>query len=201
MYTDQSRVESNLHRELTEDEMVIIDEVIEYCSSSVEGYTNREWLPVDPEGDDIQDEADSRFFDGKGSRELFIDDFSDIEKVKILDAYGDTIREYDLDSDWVLYPLNKSTKQSIRLKFGHFPVGSGNIEVVAIWGGGFVPADVVMVVTSLVAKYLQKASTNTGMFKSENIEGYSYQLLSSGEIDADRDGLLKTLDKFKKFTL
>lgn len=201
MYTDQSRVEAHLHRELTEDEILIIDDVIAYCSSYVEGYTTRTWLPVDPEDSDISDEPESRFFDGSDSKELHVDGFSEITKIKILDAWGNAFSEYSDLEDWQLFPLNKGVKTSIRLRLGHFPEGLGNIEIEGVWGGGFVPADVVMVVTSLVAKYLQKAGTNIGMYKSENIEGYSYQLLTSGEIDLDRDTLLKTLDRWKRILL
>jgi len=204
MYTDQARVEAYLKRELTDDEVTILDEIILHNSSYINGYTNREWLSVDTELDDeLEDlEPSIRVFDGKGTRELFIDDFTLIESVSVLDSQGDELIKYeDAETDWLLYPLNKNPKQSIHLRNARFPIGAGNVEVNAVWGAGIVPADVVMVCTGLVGRYLQKAGTSTGMFKSESIEGYSYQLLTSGEIDADTSSLIKNLDKWKKFIL
>lgn len=203
MYTDQDRVEAYLQRELTENEITILDEVILANSSYIESYTNRNWLPLGTENEeDIEDfEAENRNFDGRGSREIFVDDFSVLESVTILDSQGNVIIKFENASEWVLYPLNKIPKQSIHLRNYHYPIGSGNVEVKAVWGAGIVPADVVVVCTALTGKYLQKAGSTTGMYSSESIEGYSYKLFSSGEIDADTTNLLAKLDKWKKFIL
>jgi hypothetical protein len=203
MYTDQGRVESYLKRELTDEEIDIIDEVILQNSSYINGYTNREWLSVDTEVDDEIDdlEPSERIFNGNGKRELFIDDFTLLESISVQDNQGNEVIKYEEETDWLLYPLNKNPKQSIHLRTGSFQYGQGNIEVTAVWGAGIVPADIVVVCTALVAKYLQKATSSTGMYSSESIEGYSYKLLNASEIDSDTANVLKNLDKWKKFIL
>lgn len=202
MYTDQARVEAYLKRELTEDEQNILDDVISYVSSDIENYTNRTWYSVDTSDDDIDAEAaEERLFDGNGRRELFVDDFSILSKIEFLDDFGSVNLTYQASTDWLLYPLNTTPKNSIRLTGDVFPHGAGNIAITAIWGAGVVPAGVIMACTALVAKYMQKAGSNAGMFKSESIEGYSYQLLSGAEIDSDTNRIMDTLDKWKKVIL
>lgn len=202
IYSSQSRVEAYLNRELTDNEASLIDDVIDYMSSFISTYCNREWLPVDAEDSDPEDiEASARLFDGSGGQELYVDDFIGLEKIELLDRMGNVLTTFDQNSDWMLAPLNKNPKQSIRLRTSRFHRGSGNVQVTAVWGTGNVPSDVVIVCTALSAKYLQKTGGSTGTFKKESIEGYSYELMTGAEVDADRERLLTSLDKWKKFIL
>lgn len=200
MYTDQLRVEAYLKRELTDDEMTLIDDVISSISETIDSYTNRHWLSVDQELDDYTDVSFERTLDGNGHKELFIDDFSELESVDLLDSQGNSYLKLTSDTDWVLNSNNKAIKQSIKLRNYHFPMGTANVLIKAVWGSGSVPAGVVMVCTALVGKYFLKSSI-TGTFKSESIEGYSYTLLTASDIDNDTQKLMTGLDIYKRILL
>lgn len=199
MYTNQSKVESYLKRALTDDEVDLLDDTIDYLSSFIDTYTDRSWLPLTDEDEDV--EATTRTFDGNGKSELFVDDFNSLDSVNILDSQGNTAQIYNQDSDFILYPLNNDVKQSIRLRSSRFPLGPANVEITAIWNSGDVPKDVVVVCTALVGNYLAGMGDSTGQYKKESIEGWSYELLDGTTTDEDTQTLLATLDKWKKFTL
>lgn len=197
MYTDQSHVENYLKRVLTDEEVGLLDETITYLSSFIDGYTNRSWLDIDEE-----EEPDTtvRVFDGNGKRELFVDDFTEVESIELLDSNGNTVTNLVTDTDWILYPLNEDVHESIRLRGYYFPYGSANVSIEAVWGSGDVPTDIVMVCTALVGNYLSGMGDD-GKYAKESIEGYSYELKSGTLIDSETQSLMKTLDKHKKITL
>jgi hypothetical protein len=207
MYTTQDRVEAYLNRDLTDYETLFIDDVIEHISSYIDSYTNRHWLSVDSDEDDEDDlEATTRIFSGNGKKDLIVDDFIGLEKVRMLNSQGDEINLLELDEanpelNWLLTPSNTNPKESIRLRNTHFPYGLSNIEVTAIWGSGKPPATVVIAATNLVGKYLTKTASSSGSFKRESIEGYSYELIDAASVDADTTRLLEMLDKHKKYIL
>lgn len=195
MYTDQGRIEAYLNRELSESEIVLCDDVISSISNLIDLYCGRSWLPVD-ETIDSEAETSTRLFDGTGSRELYIDDFVSIEEINILDSSGGVINTLNQNIDWVLYPLNKTPKQSIRLNTAIFLRGAGNIQVEAVWGSGEVPQPIIKACTIMVANYFTKAS-KSGL-KKESIEGYSYEMR---DLEAEDQDTLSLLGFYKKYTL
>lgn len=198
MYTNQSKVEAYLKRALTSEEVELFDDTVDSIASFIEGYTGRTWLPYGDEDEEL--EAEERIFDGNGKKELFIDDFTAIESIKLLDRNGNTIAELSEDTEWKAYPHNSSLKESVRLQNYTFPMGSGTVEITAIWGSGDVPIDVVMVSTALVGNFLSGMGDSTGQYKKESIEGYSYELMDGSTTDEETKGLLGKLDKWKKFS-
>lgn len=199
IYTTQARVEAYLERSLTDEELVLIDEIIEYVSSFISSYTGRTWADV-PDDYSEEPEATERLYDGVYSKELFVDDFTDLDKVELLDSQGSTYLTLEDADQFNLYPLNKTVKQSIYLRNYHFPSGSARVRVTAVFGSGAVPADIIMVATSLVTSFLWTMG-EAGDFKKESIEGYSYELLTSDQAKSDNAELMKSLDKWKKITL
>lgn len=200
MYTNQTFVESYIKRELTDNEAILIDDLIDEVSQFITTYTGRNWLPIGEELDEYAGSF-SETYDGNGRQELQVNDFLSLEYVDILDSYGSLSMRIDDPTQWILYPLNKDTKQAIRLRQYRFPIGNANIEINAVWGSGEVPAGVRNIATALVGKQILKVSSSTGNFKSETIEGYSYTLQSGAEIDADTQSLISGLDKYKKYVL
>lgn len=197
MYTTQSRVEAYLDRDLTDEEVLLIDDMIVHISRYIDSYCNRSWLPIDG----VDAEAEERYFDGNGRKEMTVGDFSSITKIEILDNDGNVFSTYESASDWQLIPYNGSVKSDIRLRSYRFPSGNGNIRVTGVWGSGAVPQAVQMVATSLVGKYLTKKSASGGKYKSESIEGYSYTLRDDAEQDKDIQRLLSTLDMYKRILI
>lgn len=197
MYTDESRVENFLQRELNSYESAILQEVISAASLQIDDYTGRSWSPIGE--NDEEPEAEERFFDGNGSREIFIDDFIGLESVGIVDRFDDEDTLTDSD-EWILTPSNKNPKNAIRLKNRRFPEGIANIKVTAIWGGGTPPATVVMVCTELVAKYIGRMVI-TGPYKRESIEGYTRELMNQEEVASDMENTLSKLGFLRRVVL
>lgn len=205
MYTTQAKVEAYLDRDLDDNEAVIIDDIIAHISQIISTYCNREWLSVieddEDEADDV--EASARYFDGNGSHQLVVDDFVQATEIKMYDSTNSLYLTLTNDSgnDWIVTPANKTPYDTITLRAYSFLRGIANIKITAVWGAGRVPQPITTVATALTGKFLQKMSTSGGKFKSENIEGYSYQLMDSRDVDADVRNLMTTLDMYKKFQL
>lgn len=200
MYTDQTRVESYLQRELTEEEVSLLAEVVESVSSFIDSYTGRHWSSVG-EDDESEEVLTSRFYDGNGKRELFIDDFTNIESIKFTDNEGGLLLELTDDTKWVTYPLNAAVNSSIKLRTMNFPSGVANIEVSADFRGVEPPKGVIMACTGLVSNFLANSGDISDTKKSESIEGYSYTLMDSSNLEDNEKSLLKKLDHYKKITL
>lgn len=207
-YTDQTRVEAYLNRELTDNEATLVDDTIEYISKLINSYCNRSWFSVrDEEGDGEEgevyaEEAFTKLFSGNGLREIIIDEFIDLEKIEILSNYdGSVFNSFEAETDFQALPGNETTKQSIRLRYSRFPKGIDNIQITAKWGSGSCPKAVTMVATILVGKFFKKAETNSSTFKKESIEGYSYELQSNADHDSEIKNALSTLDMYKRIVL
>lgn len=181
MYTSQEKIEAILKRSLTEQEEEIIDDLVNATSAFIRRFTGRNW---------DCDEESTRYYDGTKSYELFVDDFTDIEEVKI---DGEV---QDLD-DLIFYPLNTPYHNSIYHKGAKWAKGHANIEITANWSSGELPYDVALVASNVVVSYLRKASID-GNLKKESIEGYSYELRSASEIDGDIQSALAPLLGYKK---
>lgn len=198
MYTNQSRVEAYLDRELSDSEALMVDDTIALISEYINSYTNRSWRSLD---DEEEPEAEERLFDGNGLQSLNIGDFQSITKVELLTSQGNVYQTLDSANDWVLSPSNKTTKTDIKLRGYRFPEGVATVRVTGIFGGVEVPSAVVTVATALVGKYLVKQSNTQGKFKSESIEGYSYTLKDDETTDRDISSLLSMLDMHKRILL
>lgn len=201
MYTTQERVEAFLNRELTQNEVSLLDEIIESVSDTINQYCSRSWFPVDADDEEDDYTEEARLFDGTGSKTLFIDDFISISQIKINDRLGGELGTWSNADNWILGPNNKNPKTSIYLKTGRFNEGIGNIEITGVWGAGNPPKGVVMACTQLVGKFLQKSNNGTSQFKKESIEGYSYELMSGAEIDADTERIMSTLGVYRRILL
>jgi hypothetical protein len=194
MYTDQDQIEKVLQRSLTADEAEILDIVIESVSAAINEHTDRLWFDIGDDGGDAV--ATSKLYDGNGHREIFIDDFTTITSVQIVDGTGTVVET--LDSDYyTAYPLNKSWKNSIYWRAGVFTHGHGNVKVTAIFYTGVLPAEVQLVAATLAGLAFE-GSKDHGSFKKESIEGYSYELLTSADITSKQQLLFSSLDKWRK---
>lgn len=196
-YTDQEKVEAYLDRELTDNEVLILDNVIGYVSNFISTYTSRVWNSIDGE----EPEESEKSYDGTGKKELFVSDFASLEKIEFLDSQGSLYLSLDNADEFITYPLNSEIKDSIYLRNYKFGLGAGRIKITAVWTSGEVPDDVIMVATALVAKFLNRRSINAGTFRKESIEGYSYEILSSKESDEETKSLMLTLDGRRKVSL
>ena len=197
-YTDQEKIEAYLDRALTANEIILIDLLIDNISQFISDYTGRAWLSLDEEE---TPEAEARLYDGNGKKELFIDDFSSLVGIELLDSQGDVVVEITDTDEFILYPLNQTIKDSIYLRNYIFADGPARVSIEAVFSSGAVPNAVIIVATALCSKFIAQSAPSALGFKRESIEGYTYELLNSNDIDAETSNLLKTLDGLRKISL
>src|SRR3990172_4826514 len=197
-YTNQENIEAYLDRELTDAEATLLDFIVEYISNFIKSYTNRNWLDLAVGGEEDL-EVTNKVYDGNGYKELFTDDFTSLDEVRILDSQGDVYLTLDDDSEFVLFPHNETTKESIYLRNYIFPTTTAGVEVDAIFTSGEVPSGVIAISSMLCGKFFIKGETKN--LKSEDIEGYRYTLTDSTEQDNEVKSALETLGGLRKLQI
>jgi hypothetical protein len=197
VYTDEENIEKVIQRELTTEEKTALDLAIDNASQIVSTYLNRNYIDID----DTTELADSvRYYDGNGQRELFIDDFQSLTSVELLDSEGDLIEELNTASEWILYPLNSATKNSIVMRDYRFPLGNSRVKITAKFSSGNLPNAVIMATSLLVADMLSLSST-PGALNKESIEGYSYEYKSGSQLTEKQLSILKMVDSYRKIEI
>lgn len=194
-YTTQEKIEKVLQRELTASEEEVVQDVIEAVGASINAYTGRSWNDIDGSNPEPQ----TRFYDGSGTREIFIDDFISVSELKLLDTFGNTI-ESIIAKDYVNYPLNQQWKNSIFLRWRAFPHTRAGVSVTGIFTSGDVPSEV-MLSASTLAGLVYSSSRNASDFKRESIEGYSYEILTGEEVTNQQKSVLDKLDFWRKIEI
>lgn len=192
-YTNQDHVEAYLQRELKDKEVEYLDTLINAASVYINDYTGREWS-------DIESGSTSGvyMYDGSGSRELFIDDYTTITKVELLDALGGLFQEIPA-TDYVLYPQNEEYTNSIYLRYGSFPRGRASIRITGTKTTGEPPSEIAHVATVLVSNSLT-SSLESGEMRKESIEGYSYEKVLAKDTSSELQEVLHVLDGWRKIS-
>lgn len=196
-YTSQEKIELYLQRQLNDYEAQIVEDVIENISSIIDSYTGRAWIGLDADAP----VSSERVYDANGGREFYIDDFTTLEKVELLDSDGSPYITLEDADEFIKYPLNKTYFSSIYLRNYSLPRGSGRIRVTGVFSSGAVPKDVVMVATKLSASMINNSVSSVSNYKKESIEGYSYERMSTDELEAQDAKILKSLEKWRKILL
>lgn len=196
-YTNKTMVENVLQRNLTSEEETIIETAIEAVSSSINAYTGRKWLSLGKKAEDVEDEV--KLFDANGKKELFIDDFISISKIKLLNGLGgvDSTIAGNLVS---YYPLNTAWKNSIYLKDRRFPNSRSSVQITGKFYTGEVPVEIQLACATLVG-HLFASARNVGDFERESIEGYSYDILTGEEKTAQEKATLDKIDYWRKVSI
>jgi len=143
-----------------------------------------------------------RLYDGDGTREALVDEFTAISKIEILDMGGDVDTTLDSTSYWHTYPANKDFKGRIRINASNapiaiFPRGHQNIKLYATFGhSATVPEGVRLAATMLVTQIIRDSQTQeTGKIDSESLGEYSVAFSDINRI-ADRIGVKDLLDQY-----
>lgn len=194
-YTTQEQVENVLQRSLSDNELQVVDDAIEAVGSSINAYTGRRWFDL---GDTTASE-ETRFYDGNGNRELFIDDFTSISELKILDSMGNTIDTLG-STHYETRPRNADWKNSILLKDRRFPHIKSAVEITGVFYSGEAPIEVQLAAATLVGHFFS-SSRNVGDFRRESIEGYSYEILTGEEKTNQELAVLNRIDHWRKVDL
>ena len=157
-YTNQATVEAYLKRSLTAYEVTLLSTANPAVKQFIDAFCNRTFDSV----------AGTKYYDGNGERELFIDDFDAITGVFYIDEEGTELNEEEEGIDYVKYPLNSDYTSRLRSR-GRWQRGSKNIKVTGTIGRASVPESIKFVATQLIANLF----SNPQNLSSRTIEGYS----------------------------
>jgi len=197
-YTTQDRLVDFIGRELTTAELNLLPERIQYISSYIEAYTSRRWNSLASSTSPV---ATVRTYDGNGKHELFIDDFSSLSKIELLDSQGDVIDTLTDTDEWIVDDSGE-TSNSIYLRNYAFYNGTGRVKVTAIFSAGTVPAGVIMVCTQLVARLMTQAKNEKiSNVKSKRLGEFSVTYGDSNGLVSLTESEIKMLDPFKRISL
>jgi hypothetical protein len=195
IYTNEQKIEAVLQRELTNEEKVVVSDVIEAVGKAINSYTGRRWLDLDKETAD----EEVRHFDGNGKRELFINDFISISRIRFKDSLG-TVTSTLPAKSYICYPANSSWRNSVFLRDRSFPRVRSGVEIKGLFYTGVVPVDIQLASSTLVGHFFA-SSRNVGDFKKESIEGYSYEILTGDEKTSQDKATLNKIDYWRKVNL
>lgn len=146
--------------------------------------------------------SEVRYYEGKGGRDLDIDNFVSLSSVEILEPNGNdtasTLTEGQGD-DYVVYPYNTTPKYRLQLtnvaRIGAWPTGLKRIKITGEWGEASTPKDIVFAATVLLSGIVEKGLKG-GSIQSESLGDYSVTFREMDIISNDM-GVKEILDKYK----
>jgi hypothetical protein len=179
MYITQTDLENYIKRSLTTKEAAIFPTIEGSAAASIDNYCDTTFANVTT--------PESRYFDG-GEQEIIIDPCKTITAVDLTNADGSLITALVSGTDYILEPMNKTIKWSLRHLCGRFPAGVRNVKVTGLFTSyeDAIPSAVKFAALKMCAA----AISNPLNFKSESIEGYSYSMMDSIDSDAEVRGIL-----------
>ena len=196
MYTTEEKIESYLMITIDQSQSDEVDNWIIAVSNWIENYTGRTF----------EASTETKYFDGSGSRELYIDSVISITTLQTLNTDGtvSTTLTEGHDDDYLLYPLNESPKHIIKLVISSsiavFPSGLKRVKITGNFGqASSVPADVELAATMLVGKIIGKGLKG-GETKGQSLGDFSVSYEDVNE-SADSLGIKNILDKYRKIEL
>lgn len=192
-YTDEGQIEKFLMQDIDSSMSSQIASWINAVKAWIDNYT----------GNTFEATSESRYFDGSGTKSLFIDPLISVSEVLTLDIEGNTEDTLVEGTDFRLYPLNETIKTEIRLmpvaSIGIFASGSYRVKVTGIFGFSSVPAPITLVATKLVANIINEGLKD-GKLKSVSLGNYSATFKDIDE-KAEALGIYNILDQYKVFNL
>jgi len=199
-YTTKEKIENYMLIEIGNSFDDQIDDWITAVETYINNYTSRDTFEQ-PAVDSI------RYFDGSGSRELIIDEFTSLSAVEILETNGDDV-EYSLtegqDNDYLIYPSNTYPKYKLVLtansSIAEWYSGNLRMKITGKWAvNTTVPKDIELAATMLMADIIDRGMKD-GLVQSESLGDYSvsYKDIGTSEVGMSVKNIL---NKYKKFTL
>ena len=112
-YTTEAQIEDYLERDLNSHEVGMIVTAIPAVDHLVDTICGRTFENTT---------AATRYYDGNGKRELFINDFSSVTSIAYIDEDSVVTVTLEENEEYELYPLNADYKNSIVLNVNHITV-------------------------------------------------------------------------------
>ena len=164
MYTTESKIENYLQVDIDDSISGYVTDWINWVSKYIDNYCKTTFEPT----------TTSKYYDTGGQRRLFIDNLTSVTAVEFLDEDGDVEKSLTENADYWLYPLNKTTKNEIRLDpYGRNPnffIGSKRLKITGVFGDATtVPPDIEMVATQMVGDLIKANTGETNDIKAETL--------------------------------
>ena len=196
-YTNKSKVEKYLNVDIS----ASFDTQIAGWIASVKTWIDKYC------GKTFESASSVKYYDGNGKRELDFDDCSSVPtEVLILDIDGTTAFTLTegASNDYLVYPLNESTKNQLRLvsgaTIGYFPNRDSSVKITAPFGfSASVPEDVELIATKLVGEIV-KEGLKGGKLASISLGDYTANFQKIDEM-ADPLGIDQILDMYRDIKL
>ena len=155
-YTSKEQLQNYLLKDIDSSFDEQVDSWIESASRYIDNQTNRVFI--------ANDSFQERVYDGTGSDTLVVDDFIELNEVKIDD--GDAF-------DVLEYPANRTPKTYLLRENSKFTAGKQNVKVSAKFGySENPPADIQFAATVLAAGIINYSSDHKGSVANESIGQY-----------------------------
>lgn len=187
--TDKTAVQNLLLIDINESFDGQIDEWIEVVDEYIEKLTG-----VSFEVYDGSAAASDRTFDGTESKVLYIDPCTEVTEVRFAEAAD------PIDTDhYVVEPVRKLTKQSVKLKYMIFPEGIHNIYIKAKWGWKEVPPSIKFAATSLLAGIINEAWQSEGEIASVSVGRFTVTYKQLEEQMQKQPEVMDIINQFKRY--
>ena len=188
-YTTEAKIEQYLQVNIDDSIAAFVVDWINWVSKYIDNYT----------GTTFEAAATTKYYDTTGESRIFIDDLLSVTEVSTLDEDGDVENTLTENSDFWLYPLNKTNKDEIRLDpYGRQPrffTGSKRLKVTGSFGvATTVPPDIEMIATQMVGDIIKQSSGEAGTKKAETLGEYS---ITYGDVASYLIPYMKILDLYR----
>lgn len=194
-YTTEVAIENYLQTDIDNSFSSQIADWISAAEKYINNYCNK------PEGFEAVTQG-TRYFEVKeGTKELLVDQFTNLTSVQILEEDGVTVnRTLVENTDFWAYPLNTTLKYRLVLMPGaaiYHWTKNQRVKIVADWGG--VTKDIELATTMLVGKIIEKGMKG-GTVTSESLGDYSITYADVENV-AKEMGIQKILAPYRNWTV
>lgn len=195
-YTNKGRIQNFLNVDIASAFDTYVAECIAAAQAWIEKYVGKSFEAV----------SETRYYDGNGKSCLLIDPLVGTATILILreDGTTDATLTEGAGEDYLLYPLNATEKNEIRMtdysSFAAFPTGKRRVQITATFGAATsVPEAIQIVATKLAAKLIEPGLKG-GTLTETTLGDYTAKFQTIDE-KADAMGIFNTLDQYRDITL
>lgn len=195
-YTTEVAIENYLQTDIDNSFSSQIADWISAAEKYINNYCNR------PEGFEAVSQGTRYFESTEGTKELLVDQFTNLTSVQLLDITDGITVERTLveNEDFWAYPLNTSMRYRLVLMPNaavYHWLKNQRVKVVADWGG--VTKDIELATTMLVGKIIEKGLKG-GTIVSESLGDYSVTYADIENV-AKEMGITKILAPYRNWTV
>lgn len=193
-YITESDLENFIIQDIDSSYSAWIASVIAYIEDYIEQYTG---LVFDNSASATQ------YFDGIGGDILTIGEYQSLTSVQTLDSSGNVMETLVDGTDYVGYPYNDATKNSLKLLTGGqrscWPEWDRSVKITGVFGYTTVPGPVKVAAVKLAAKVINEGLKG-GQVSQESLGSYS---VTYRELDESVDslGIKEILNQYRRMTL